>query len=198
MSTFATFSFTTYHSLSSTWRRFHRLSSRRELDVVHESLLCLVAADMHHLNDGEFVGEIHIGNATAPGGVGGDAIVAGHHHFPFVVALYGQFFGFLLFFLLHRKFCRHLDRKCRHLLGEVFLYLLYVTVQNLVNYRGEIILVFLTDSFKVGIHYRNLHLVAGFLLNKTDDRCALCGRREVLRLGNYLACPLNSYTIKMW
>lgn len=97
MSTFATFSFTTYHSLSSTWRRFHRLSSRRELDVVHESLLCLVAADMHHLNDGEFVRQVNIGNTTASGGVGSDAIVARHHYFPFVVAFYRQFSGFLLF-----------------------------------------------------------------------------------------------------
>lgn len=141
-----------------------------------------MAADVHHLYDGEFVGEVHIGYAAAPGGVGGDTIVAGHHHFPFVVALYGQFSGFLLSLLLHRELCRHLDRKCRHLLGEVFQYLLYVAVKNLVNNRGEIILVFLADGFEIGIHYRNLHFVAGLLLNKTDNRSAFRGCSEVFRL----------------
>ncbi len=93
-----------------------------------------MTADVHHLNDGEFVGEIHIGNATASGGVSSHAIIAGHHNFPFVVALDRQFSGFLLFLLFHSELCRHLDRKCRHLLGEVFQYLLYITVNNLVNY----------------------------------------------------------------
>ena len=134
-----------------------------------------MAADVHHLYDGEFVGVVHIGNATASGGVGGDAIVAGHHHFSFVVALHRQFSGFLLFFLFHRELGRHL-------LGEVFQYLLYVTVQNLVNHRREIILVFLADGFEVGVHYRNLHLVAGLLLDKTDNRCTFRRCREVLRL----------------
>lgn len=101
-----------------------------------------MTADVHHLNDSEFVGEVHIGNATASGGVGGDAIIAGHHHFPFVVALYCQFSGFLLFLLFHRELCRNLDRKCRHLIGAVFKYLLYVPVQNLINHRRKIILVF--------------------------------------------------------
>ena len=30
-----------------------------EFDIVHECLLCLVAADMHHLEDGVPVAEIH-------------------------------------------------------------------------------------------------------------------------------------------
>ena len=141
-----------------------------------------MAADVHHLYDGEFVGEIHIGNATASGGVGSYAIVARHHHIPFVVALYRQFPGFLLFLLLHSEFCRYLDRKCRHLLGKVFQYLLYVTVQNLVNHRGEIILVFFADGFEVGIHYWNLDLVAGLLLDKADNRCSFCSCSEVFRL----------------
>lgn len=60
------------------------------VDVVRKGLLCLVAADVHHLNNGKFVGEIRIGYATAPGSMGSDAIVARHHHFPFVVATYRQ------------------------------------------------------------------------------------------------------------
>ena len=61
-----------------------------EFDVVHEGLLGLMTADVHHLYDSEFVGEVHTGNTTAPGGVGGDAIVARHHNFPFVIAPYRQ------------------------------------------------------------------------------------------------------------
>lgn len=40
-----------------------------------------MTADVHYLNDGEFVGEVHIGNATVSGSMGGHAIIACHHNF---------------------------------------------------------------------------------------------------------------------
>ena len=46
-----------------------------ELDVIHEGLLGFVAADMHHLDDGEFVGEVHVGYTAAPCGVGGNCFI---------------------------------------------------------------------------------------------------------------------------
>lgn len=49
-----------------------------KLDVVHESLLGLVAADVHHLEHGVAVAEIHIGYAGATGGMRGDAGIARH------------------------------------------------------------------------------------------------------------------------
>ena len=49
---------------------------RGELDVVHEGLLGLVSADVRHLDNGEFVEEIHIGDATASGCVGGHTFIA--------------------------------------------------------------------------------------------------------------------------
>ena len=50
-----------------------------ELDVVHEGVLGFVAADVHHLDDGVFVSQIHVGDSAAPGGVGGHAVVAWYH-----------------------------------------------------------------------------------------------------------------------
>ena len=38
-----------------------------EFDVVHEGLLRFVSADVHHLYDGEFVGEVHVSNEIAVG-----------------------------------------------------------------------------------------------------------------------------------
>ena len=139
-----------------------------------------MSAYVHHLDDSEFVGEIHICNATAPGCVGGDTIIARHHHLSVVVTLYCQFSGFFPLFLFHGEFCRNLDSKCRHAFGEVFKYLLDIAVKNLVNHRRKPIAVFLADSFVVGIHYRDFHLVAGLLPDKPDNRCAFgCGGETV-------------------
>lgn len=51
-----------------------------KLDVVHEGLLCLVAADVHHLEDGVPVTEVHIRDAGASGGVARHAVIAWHNH----------------------------------------------------------------------------------------------------------------------
>ncbi len=49
---------------------------RRELDVVHKGLLCLMTTDVHHLYDSEFVGQVHIGDTATPGGIGSHALGA--------------------------------------------------------------------------------------------------------------------------
>lgn len=51
-----------------------------QLDIVHDGLLCLVAADVHHLEDGVLVAEIHISNAGAPGSETCHAVIAWHDH----------------------------------------------------------------------------------------------------------------------
>ncbi len=60
---------------------------RGEFDVVAEGFLCFVAADVHHLEDSEFMGEVHVGYAAASGSMSGYAVVAWHKHLSFVVAL---------------------------------------------------------------------------------------------------------------
>lgn len=80
-----------------------------QLDIVHEGLLGFMTADVHHLDNGVFVGEIHISDAAPPGSVGGDAAVTGHYHFSFGVALYRQFPKLLILLLLHRQFGGNLD-----------------------------------------------------------------------------------------
>lgn len=47
-----------------------------ELDVVHEGLLSLVTADVHHLDDVVFVTEIHVGDSGASGRVARHAFEA--------------------------------------------------------------------------------------------------------------------------
>lgn len=49
-----------------------------ELDVVHEGLLCLVSADVHHLKNGVLVAEVHIRDAGASGSVARHTFIAWH------------------------------------------------------------------------------------------------------------------------
>ena len=91
-------------------RLFHRRFRQMIFDVVHEGLLGFVAADVHHLDNGVFVRQVHIGNATASGGMGSDKVVARHHNLSFSVTLYGQFATCLIVLLLHCLFGRHFDR----------------------------------------------------------------------------------------
>ena len=51
-----------------------------EFDVVHEGLLCLVTADVHHLKNGVLVTQIHIGNASTSGGMACHAVIAWYDH----------------------------------------------------------------------------------------------------------------------
>lgn len=47
-----------------------------EFDVVHESLLGLVTADVHHLYDVVFMAQIHIGDSGSSGGMARHAFEA--------------------------------------------------------------------------------------------------------------------------
>lgn len=47
-----------------------------ESDVVHKGLLRLVAAYVHHLEDGVYVAQIHIRDAGASGGEACHAVIA--------------------------------------------------------------------------------------------------------------------------
>ena len=67
-----------------------------ELDVVHEGLLGLVTADVHHLEDGVFMIEVHICDAGASGGMACHAVIAWHDHIAVKV-------GFRLFLLLSQQ-----------------------------------------------------------------------------------------------
>lgn len=71
-------SITIARCLSLIWRRFRWLSHWRGLDVVHEGLLCLVAADVHYLEEGVLVAEVHIRDAGASGCVVCHTFVAWH------------------------------------------------------------------------------------------------------------------------
>ncbi len=78
-----------------------------EFDVVHEGLLSLVAADVHHLDDVVFVAEIHIGDSGASGGVARHAFEAWQEYVAVQVSL--RLFAFFLVrvHLLHRQSGRH-------------------------------------------------------------------------------------------
>ena len=79
-----------------------------------------MAADVHHLDDGVFVGEVHIGYAAASGGVSGHAVIAWHYYVALVVAFDNEFAIFIQFLLLHGKFCRNHLAKRRNCLGKCF------------------------------------------------------------------------------
>ena len=139
-----------------------------------------MSADVHHLNDGVFVGEVHIGDSTASSCVGGDTGITGHHYLTFVVTLNNEFAIFYQFFLLHRELGRNHLSECRNSLRQLSQNILYVTVEYHINHRRKIVGVFLTDSPEVGIHYRNLYLVARFLLDESYDGRSLCGCCETI------------------
>lgn len=40
---------------------------------------------MHHLDDGEFAGEVHVVSTATLGGMDSEAVIAWHHHFALVV-----------------------------------------------------------------------------------------------------------------
>lgn len=58
-----------------------------EFDIVHEGLLRLVAADVHHLEDGVLVAEIHICNASTSDCMAGHTVIAWHDHVAVKVGL---------------------------------------------------------------------------------------------------------------
>lgn len=63
-----------------------------------------MSADVHHLNDGVFVGEVHIGDSTAPSCVGSDTGITGHHNLALIVPLDNEFAILHKFLLLYGEF----------------------------------------------------------------------------------------------
>ena len=106
-----------------------------------------MAADVHHLDDGVFVGEIHICYTATPGGVGGDAVVAWYHNLSFGVTFNYLLSKFLIFLLLHCQLGRHFDRQRWHGFRQAFKYLLDVAVYQHINNRKDVVVVFLADAF---------------------------------------------------
>ena len=139
-----------------------------------------MTADVHHLDNGVFVGEVHISDAAAPGCMRGNTGIPGHYYLTFCISLDGQFSKFLILLLFHCQFGGDFHRKRRHGFGEFFQYHLDVAVDKHIYHRWDIVIVFLADSVKIGIHYRYLHLIAGLLLNKPDNRCAFGCRGETI------------------
>lgn len=78
-----------------------------ELDVVHEGLLRLVAADVHHLENGVLVAEIHICDASASGGVACNAVIAWYDHIAVKVGLRLLLLFSQCLFLLHGELGRY-------------------------------------------------------------------------------------------
>lgn len=141
--------------------------------VVHEGLLCFVAADVHHLDYVVFVAEIHVGDSGASGGVARHAFEARQEYVAVQVGLrlFAIFFQRVL--LLHRQICRHFLFQCRYTFGQIFKYVLDITVQHLLVGFRYVVVVFLTDCNEVLVHHGNSHFCLGFLLNKPDNACTL-------------------------
>lgn len=78
-----------------------------EFDVVYDGLWGLMVADVHHLEDGVSMAEIHIGDAGASGGVACLAVIAEHDHIAVEVGLWLHLFLSKCFFLLHRELGWH-------------------------------------------------------------------------------------------
>ena len=78
-----------------------------ELDVVHEGLLCLVAADVHHLEDGVLVAQVHIRDAGASGGVARHALITWHDDIAVEVGFRLSLVAAHGILLLHRQLGRH-------------------------------------------------------------------------------------------
>ena len=62
-----------------------------------------MAADVHHLDYGVFVGEVHVGYSTAAGCVGSHALIAGHYHLSLFVVLDNELAVLHQFLLLLSK-----------------------------------------------------------------------------------------------
>ena len=78
-----------------------------ELDVVHEGLLGLVPADVHHLEDGVLVAEVHVRYAGASGSVTRHTFVARHDDIAVEVGFRLNLVAVHGVFLLHCELGRH-------------------------------------------------------------------------------------------
>lgn len=78
-----------------------------EFDIVHEGLLRLVTADVHHLENNVFVAQIHIGDSSTSGCMAGHAVIAWHNHIAVKVDLRLLLFLFQRLFLFHCELGRY-------------------------------------------------------------------------------------------
>lgn len=53
--------------------------------------LCLMPTNVHHLDEGVFMGKVHIDDTTAPGCMGRDTVIAWHDHFSLIVVFHFHF-----------------------------------------------------------------------------------------------------------
>ena len=105
-----------------------------------------MAADVHHLEDGVPVAEVHVRDTGASGGVARHTLVARHNHIAVEVGL-----RFLLLFsqrllLLHGELGRDLLFQRWQLLRQVFENILDVAVKHLLVGFRNIVAIFLADS----------------------------------------------------
>ena len=63
-----------------------------------------MSAYVHHLQDGVFVRQVHIGDTATTGCMRSDTVVTGHHHFTLTVPLHIDFSICFLLSLLHGQF----------------------------------------------------------------------------------------------
>ena len=139
-----------------------------------------MTADVHHLEDGVPVAEVHIRDAGASGGVACHTLIARHNHVAVEVGL-----RFLLLFsqrllLLHCELGRYLLFQRRQLLRQVFENILYVSVQHLLVGFRNVVAILLADGNQILIENGNGHLGLGLLLDKTDYARSLSGGLEIV------------------
>ena len=139
-----------------------------------------MAADVHHLEDGVLVAEVHVGDAGASGSVACHTLIARYNHVAVEVGL-----RFLLLFpqrllLLHCELGRYLLFQRRQLLRQVFENILYVSVQHLLVGFRNVVAILLADGNQILIENGNGHLGLGLLLDKTDYARSLSGGLEIV------------------
>ena len=78
-----------------------------EFYVVHEGLLGLVTADVHHLDDVVFVAQVHVGDSGASGGVARHTFEARQEYVAVQVDFRLLAFFFQRVLLLHRQIGRY-------------------------------------------------------------------------------------------
>ena len=66
-----------------------------------------MAADVHHLEDGVFVAQVHVGDAGASGGVARHTFVAWYDDIAVEVGFRHNLVAAHRILLFHRELCRH-------------------------------------------------------------------------------------------
>ena len=139
-----------------------------------------MAADVHHLEDGVLVAQIHIGDTGASGGVTCHAVITWHDHITIKVGLRLLLLFSQRLLLLHGELGRHFLFQRGQLLRQVFQNILDVTIKHLLVGFRNIVSVLLADGDKVLVENGDCHLGLGLLLDKTDYARSLAGGLKVV------------------